>query len=118
MKKLLTILAAVMLCVCCFAMVGCGVEGEYSFYSMEIDGQTYKVGDTYMGVEITEESVAMYKLEIKEEGKAKYMGMDCTWEEKDGKLVISYETISVAEFEIKGSKLVVEDDGMVLTLKK
>ena len=48
MKKILTILIATLLCICCVGMVACGgdgVEGVYKFKSMTYEGETYEIGD-------------------------------------------------------------------------
>lgn len=69
MKKLLTILLAALLCVCCVSMVACkeeaGVEGTYKFYSLTYNGETYNIGDEFQGVEMTADTV---KIELKKGG--------------------------------------------------
>lgn len=120
MKKLLTILAAVMLCVCCFAMVGCGVEGEYSFYGIQIGDEVYKEGDTYLGQEISGKNYASF--ELAKDGVCKTDGKveeGTTWAEKDGKVVISVEGLGeVMEYEIDGNKLIAEMGNLKIIYKK
>lgn len=69
MKKLLTILLAALLCVCCVSMVACkeesGVEGKYKFYSLTYGGTTYNIGDTYQGVVLSADTMS---LELKKGG--------------------------------------------------
>ncbi len=124
MKKfktlLLTSLTAVLLCFC-FLFAGCGsVAGTYKFKSMEVMGVEYKVGDSMMGIgELKEDYMVV---ELKEDNTATFDGEECTWEEKDGKIVLSVgegeDSYEIASFEKKGSKLIMEKGDNKLILKK
>ena len=128
MKKfktlLLTSLTAVVLCFC-FLFAGCGsVAGTYKFSSMEMEflGETieYEVGDTVMGMgELTED---YFVVTLNEDGTAKVVEggeyeMDGTWKEEDGKVIITMQGVDQT-FEKSGSKLIMENDGAKIVLKK
>ena len=119
MKKLLTILAAVMLCVCCFAMVGCGVEGEYSFYGVQIGDEVYKEGDTYLGQEISGKAYGTFELAAdgvyKEDGE---VVEGVKWEEKDDKIVLTMEGVEMGSYTIDGNKLIAEIGNLKIIFKK
>ena len=56
-KRVLTLLFSLLLAtVCAFSLVACG-KSEYSLYSYELDGTTYKLGDTFYGITLTEDLV-------------------------------------------------------------
>lgn len=118
MKKLLSILLATMLIVCCFGMVGCGVSGKYELWAIEVDGEVYKDGDT---IEVTiygqkvakefDEWVKGYKeynldsLKLDKDGDARFLGYsDWEWE-KDGKEITLESSGSSVELIKKGGKL-------------
>ena len=128
MKKfktlLLTSLTAVVLCFC-FLFAGCGsVTGTYKFSSMKMEflGETieYEVGDTVMGMgELTED---YFVVTLNEDGTAKVVEggeyeMDGTWKEEDGKVIITMQGVDQT-FEKSGSKLIMENDGAKIVLKK
>ena len=121
MKKLLSILLAAMLIVACFGMVGCGVKGKYEFYAYEIDGNEYKVGDTFMGVEITEDMVKVMAFELCKDGTVKDADGEViagqTWEKADGGIVLKMgdESINVKK---DGNKLIMERNGAKTIYKK
>ena len=75
MKKLLTIMAAALLAICCFGLVACGggVEGTYKFKSMTAGGETYAVGDVApWGEEGETISADCIVLELKADGVVAY----------------------------------------------
>ena len=128
MKKfktlLLTSLTAIVLCFC-FLFAGCGsVTGTYKFSSMKMEflGETieYEVGDTVMGMgELTED---YFVVTLNEDGTAKVVEggeyeMDGTWKEEDGKVIITMQGVDQT-FEKSGSKLIMENDGAKIVLKK
>ena len=115
MKKfktlLLTSLTAVLV-FCCFMLAGCGAAGTYKFYAVEVLGVEYKLGDTFMGQEITAEDFE--DITLNKDGTIVDME-GATWEEKDGKIVITmtYGEGEEAETETMeltkdGNKLIME----------
>lgn len=108
MKKLLTVLVALMLCVCCFGMVGCGLEGKYELVGIEIDGDLYEEGDkyTFMGQTITFDQMAKDagKLELKEDEVCKFMGVKGKWTEKDDVVTVKIEGAKI-KFDVDGKQL-------------
>ena len=128
MKKfktlLLTSLTAIVLCFC-FLFAGCGgTAGTYKFDSMTYAGQTVEVGDQGMDpngtvIEITED---YFVVTLNEDGTAKVVEggeyeMDGTWKEEDGKVIITMQGVDQT-FEKSGSKLIMENDGAKIVLKK
>ena len=119
MKKLLSILLAAMLIVACFGMVGCGVSGKYEFYAIEINGEQYKVGDTFnfmgMDITITEEMYADEAFELCKDGTIKDADGEvvegCTWEKSDKGIDCLFDGEVERSFEKSGRKLI-EDCGM------
>lgn len=118
MKKLLSILLATLLIVCCFGMVGCGVSGKYELWAVEVDGEVYKDGDT---VELTvdgytiekeyDEWIELFKgykidtLKLDKEGDAKFLGYSNLEWEKDGKEINLEGEYIELELRKKGGKL-------------
>ena len=119
MKKfktlLLTSLTAVVLCFC-FLFAGCGgTAGTYKFDSMTVAGQTVEAGDAGL----TED---YFVVTLNEDGTAKVVEggeyeMDGTWKEEDGKVIITMQGVDQT-FEKSGSKLIMENDGAKIVLKK
>ncbi len=127
MKKFLTSLALTTMLVCCLMMFACGgnadVTGTYKFESIkgEMGGVIVdaKVGDTIMGgMELTKDFMT---LTIKDDNTATFVSQGDeqtgTWEQKDGKIIITIEEEAI-EFTKDGNKLVVEEAGMKVTLSK
>ena len=113
MKKLLTILLAALLCVCCVSMVACkeeaGVEGTYKFYSLTVDTTTYEVGDTIPGGgmfgpnDMTLTADAM-TLELKKDGTAisknngeTHPGVTMTWSKSGNTITLTSTYVSGGE---------------------
>ena len=120
MKKLLTILLAAVLCLSCLAMVGCGVEGEYSFYAIEYNGETYKVGDEVAGLGKLE-AEDFESFELAKDGVYKVAGKEVPgvkWEEKDGKVILKAGDIEVSSMTIDGKTLYTEMAGMKIIFKR
>ena len=128
MKKavaaVVTALLTIMLCVC---MTACstGIVGTYKFESMSmVSGGLsveIKAGQEYMGVTVSEDA---YKLEVKGDNTfvlSINMGTEAnvegTWEEKDGKYYFTAEGEEI-EVTLDGSKVIFEQDGAKITLKK
>ncbi len=77
MKKLLTILLASLLCLCCVGMVACKDEPKadtYKVYQVVADGTTYNIGDTVPEYTIGYEAVTLTEgymiLKLFDNGKA------------------------------------------------
>ena len=122
MKKLLSILLAAMLIVACFGMVGCGVKGKYEFYAYEIAGEQYKVGDTFMGMEITEDMVKGMAFELCKDGTVKDADGEViegqTWKKADKGIEVYFDGELFDTFEKDGNKLIMEDGGVKVIFKK
>ena len=110
MKKLLTIMAAALLAICCFGLVACGggVEGTYKFKSMTAGGETYAVGDVAPWGEDGETISADYLvLELKSDGSVAYsMSMGGETESKTGTWAQDGNTITIT----------IDDEAMPFTL--
>ena len=128
MKKavaaVVTALLTIMLCVC---MTACstGIVGTYKFESMSmVSGGLsveIKAGQEYNGVKVSEDA---YKLAVKGDNTfvlSINMGTEAsvegTWEEKDGKYNFTAEGEEM-EVTLDGSKVIFEQDGAKITLKK
>ena len=121
MKKLLTILLAALLCVCCVSMVACkeeaGVEGTYKMYSVTISGTTYEVGDTipagaFMGNPVDMVLAAEYmSLELNKDGTAvskmngEVMNNEITWSKSGNTITITYNGGGSDEATLNGNEL-------------
>ena len=128
MKKLKVCLAAVIaavLCVCCLAACGGGVEGTYKFNSMTVEGQTLKAGESYMGIiRLSEEFVV---LELKQDGTctmksamAEEASVEGTWkkdENDENKIVVTAEGESTT-FTRNGKELSFETERTKVVLRK
>ena len=121
MKKfktlLLTSLTAVLV-FCCFMLAGCGAAGTYKFSYLEILGVEYKIGDTFMGQEITAE--AFEDITLNKDGTIADME-GAKWEEKDGKIIVTEgegEDAYTIELTKDGNKLIQERNGMKVVYKK
>ena len=127
MKKLLTILLALVLCVACLGLTACkdDVVGTYKFYSMTAGGETVVVGSeeaTEYG--ITADYIVM---DIKEDGTAtitnNMFGGDepyvasGTWVKDDNGLTITIEG-EAQTFTIEGDTLILSSEGQTMVLKK
>ena len=102
MKKLLTIMAAALLAICCFGLVACGggVEGTYKFKSMTAGGETYAVGDVapwgdgvetisadYIVLELKADGVVAYTMSMGDETES----MTGTWAQNGNAITITIE---------------------------
>lgn len=127
MKKVklwLATVVALVLGVCCLAACGSGVEGTYKFYSMTVEGQTLKAGESYMGViNLSEE---FFVLELKGDGTCVMKTamadetVEGTWKqdgEDENKIVVTSEDEAVT-FTKNGNELSFDLEGNKIVLKK
>lgn len=130
MKKVIsaivTAFAVLTLCIC-LAACSKGVEGTYKFSSMVIEEGSasveIKANEKYMGVTVDSDAYVLtikgdntWTMEINFGAAVKQNG---TWEEKDGKYLLSVEGESeVIEATLSGGTITLEQDGMKLNLKK
>ena len=121
MKKILVVVATLILVMTCAMMVACGgVEGTYKFSSMTYGETTVKAGEEFQGQKLDADSFT-YTLE--KDGVLKVTegeeSMEGTWKasEEEGKyeLTIASETVTV---EISGGKLVYSANGMEMVFEK
>ncbi len=128
MKKVIaSIVTVIAVFALCLTLAACstGIAGTYKFESMSMDQGglkiELKVGESYMGVSLSEDAIVMT---VKDDNTFEIkmnMGDETTetgtWEEKDGKyyLTADGETIEVA---LDGNTLKFEMEGMKLVLKK
>ena len=117
MKKLLSILLAAMLIVACFGMVGCGVNGKYELYAIEIAGKECKDTDEF---EMMKERYGTF--ELAKDGVYKVNGEEAEgvkWEKRsDGIYLVAEDGEEEKVFEKDGNKLIAEGNGMKLIFKK
>ena len=129
MKRVLSVLISAILCLSCVAMVGCGVEGEYSFYGVMINGQEYKEGDIFTitidgkayNMEITEEEFGGEVFELARDGvyKVNEEAVEgARWEEKEGVLTIYSGDVAIATYTVDGRKLIGEKQGGIQVIYK
>ena len=130
MKKvfagILLSVVTVMLCICMTACTA-SFPGTYKFYSMSMDmggiSINYEVGKEYNGVTFNED---IFKLTVNEDNTwtmTSKMGeentQNGTWEEKDGKYYLAVEGESeTIEVTLDGSKIIFEQEGAKVVLKK
>lgn len=127
MKKLLTILLALVLCVACLGLTACkdDVVGTYKFYSMTADGQTVVVGSAEANeYGITADYIIMV---VKEDGTAtitnNMLGGDepyvvsGTWVKNNNSLTMTVQGESQT-FTIDGDTLSLTEGGQTMVLKK
>ena len=132
MKKLLlsvvAVLATVIMCVSFAACSSTNFVGTYKFKSMQGSSMgmeiNIEVGKEYMGVTITEDYMT---LEVKEDGTLTMSaagGLSTqtgTWEEKDGKIVMTYGGVT-SEGTLSGGVLTITggdgDTSNTVKLKK
>ena len=116
MKKLLTILVASILCICCVGLAACNTAaGTYKIKSMTTAGITVEVGEKL--------DADYIKLELEKDGVAKMttktllgsVVKEGTWEQK-GKTVTITIGDEPQEYTLDGDTLTYtnEDSGMVL----
>ncbi len=124
-KVWLAAVVALILGVCCLAACGSGVEGTYKFYSMTVEGQTLKAGESYMGIINLSED--FFVLELKSDGTCTMktaMTTDTaegTWKqdgEDKNKIVVTPSEGESVTFEINGNELSFEMEGNQVVLKK
>ena len=128
MKKLVVFMLTLTLCVCAvFSLTACGgVEGTYKFESMVVSefGVTYeiKAGEKHelTGITFTEDFMMV---ELKDDGTVimTSFGEETVdrWEKEGDKICVYDEDgDQEGEFILDGDKLIVERDGMKITLVK
>ncbi|MDO4483354.1 MAG: hypothetical protein Q4C54_02620 [Clostridia bacterium] len=107
MKKLVSVLLAVMMLLCTVAAVAEGVPGVWYLNTISASGAAMNPGD--LGMEMS--------FDLKEDGTgaATVMGesADCSWAEADGKVTVTIGD-SVQEFTVDGDTLVMEEEGTSL----
>lgn len=128
MKKFLTILLACVLCVCCFGLVGCGVEGTYNLVAVEIDGEVYEPGDMieltrkygresmeyefdeWVLIVETEAEINISTFRLEAGGDAKIFNwesiddwgdVDFEWDKKDNTIEIETNHYDLRDFDLK-----------------
>lgn len=131
MKKVIAgILTSIVTVALCIFIAGCSASfsGTYKFYSMSMSSGgvdiSYEVGKEYMGVTFKED---MFTLTVNDDNTFT-MTMDMmgsnetakgTWEEKDGKYYLTANGESdVVEVQVDGKKIIFEQDGAKVVLKK
>ena len=122
MKKILSTALAFSLIVCCMFMLACSPAGTYKFDSLSYSalGVTVEVkaGEKYMGITIDEDYMT---LQLNKDGtgtiSTQGVSADLTWE-KDGDVVKITSSGNLLEFKIDGNKLIIDQGGMQIVLKK
>lgn len=135
MKKTLAIVVTLLLALTlCVSLVACGggVEGTYKLESMEMgtgsDKITIKAGEEVdlMGTGVKTKIEADYMtLTLNADKTAKMVtkatgaevSVEGTWEEKDGKVVITVQN-DPQEFKLENGKLILEQEGVKIVLAK
>ena len=134
MKKVISaIVTAFTVLTMCICLAACAksVEGTYKFSSMSMQNGSVsveiKAGESYMGITVDSDAYVLtmkndntWTMEVK---LGSSMTQSGTWEEKDGKYLLSVTSEGAAESDVieatlSGSTLTFEQDGMKLTLKK
>ena len=117
MKRILSVLLATLMVVCCFSLVGCKSEGVYTLKEAIIDGVSYKEGDTIPGYgELSEEKLlnAPFTFELGVDGLYLVNGVEevgTSWKKEDKTIIITTNSTDVYSFTQKGKKLIREIDG-------
>lgn len=124
MKRILSLLLATLLIVCCFGMVGCKAEGVYTLKEVVIDGVSYKKGDTIPGYgELSEEKLlsAPFTFELGVDGAYlvnQTQDTNTSWTKEDKTVTITYNGIEIYKYTQKGRKLIREIDGAKFIYKR
>lgn len=120
MKKILVVVATLILVMTCAMMVACGgVEGTYKFSSMTYGETTVKAGEEFEGQKISADDMVIViekdgVLKMKEGGEE----ITGTWKAVEGDkydLTINGSTESVT---ISGGKITMEMSGRTLVFEK
>ena len=124
MKRILSLLLATLLIVCCFGMVGCKSEGVYTIKEIIINGESYKEGDVIPDFgELSEEKKqsAPFTFELGVDGVYLVNGTEVantTWS-KEGKIVtVKCNGMEVCKYTQKGRKLILEIDDATFIYKR
>lgn len=124
MKRILGIILATFMLVCCFNLVGCigpiGATGEYEFSSMtDPDGNTYKAGEKYEGIELDED---YFVVELFDDGtcELQLMGFPVEGTYEINLINIKMDFGYAGEFEgtIIFGTIIIKEDGGKIVLKK
>ena len=126
MKKFMSVLLVGLFAIMCFALTGCGkdLEGTYKFSKLEYEeggmNVTVKAGEQFMGMMTLSEDYV--KITLNEDGTVVMVMqgeiIEGTWEKGDDgevELTIDGDTQTC---KCDGDKLVMEEDGAKITLKK
>lgn len=101
MKKVLTLILALALSVCCLGLIACNeekdtVEGSYKLYSAQTSSGTFNLGDTFgMFGALTQDSISISVYEngtfnITERPQGSFINNSGTWvKEEDGSITIT-----------------------------
>lgn len=115
MKRFISVLAVAILV---FVLIGCGGSGGSDYV-----GNWELTKAEYDGTEIDAKEMGFSaSVEIKEDGKATFVfdsdKTEGTWEEKDGKVLLTEGESDPLEAELEDGNLVIEQDGGKMIFEK
>ncbi len=120
MKKILSVLLAALMCVCCFGFVGCADTGVYKFYSLtNEDGNKFEVGEKYNFITLDEDYSI---IELKDDGTCIYTNLGIprkgTFEKSLFKVKMTFGETVIEANAIFGKLTIENEDGTKIVYKK